>query len=665
MKIILKRLFDFALIVLSLFIFDSMARAQNGRIMTNVQLAGTGNQINSGGILTVLSGADWYYQAHSATTNDLLFVAGSDGQLYPIALGTSFSVSSGPPYTLNVTAGTTANPSAKVGPTAVNGSATSVLRSDAAPAIDLTAIYPWTGLHSFALTSTRTTSGIDYGFEIVPILNQRNTAGFVAIFENETVTQAGTGTQWLMEMQVGGADKFVVDATGAVIVGTWGAGVIASTSGGAGAINGILKANGSGVVTQALAGTDYAAAAAGIPTGGGSATVLTKNSAVDYDVSWQALSTGGTVTSITAGTGLAGGTITTSGTITLASVANGTVLANVSGTSGISTATTVSNVLSYLAGTRGDILELGSGGWTGIAPSSTSGYVLTSNGTGADPTYQAPSGAGVSSITGTAHEIIASASTGAITLSTPQGIDTTSNVQHGTLALGIAGASSTAGFFEQNFNSNAGTPTALYPSGYTIGSFHVGTDSSPTLYQFNAYGSASSHIIFVNQRGTQSSPSALQTGDSPGELDWGGYGASAWATTEAGKIAFAASQNWTNTAHGMAFYLNVTPNGSTTSLTGITVSQAQNLIIGGTGSFGSTDNGNGAIQLQAATSSSAGIAFGNDTTQVSFYRDATSSLTYTGSAFKLSGLTLTTGSKSQARYFPLTIGGTAVNVLTD
>lgn len=52
-----------------------------------------------------------------------------------------------------------------------------------------------------------------------------------------------------------------------------------------------------------------------------------------------------------------------------------------------------------------------------------------------DGTWAAPAG-GVSSITGTANQVIASASTGAITLSTPQDIGTTSSVHFGDITLG-------------------------------------------------------------------------------------------------------------------------------------------------------------------------------------------------------------------------------------
>lgn len=46
-----------------------------------------------------------------------------------------------------------ANPSAKVGPTAVNGTANTAMRSDASPPIDVTLTYSWTGRHTFTPTS--------------------------------------------------------------------------------------------------------------------------------------------------------------------------------------------------------------------------------------------------------------------------------------------------------------------------------------------------------------------------------------------------------------------------------------------------------------------------------------------------------------------------------
>lgn len=60
---------------------------------------------------------------------------------------------------------------------------------------------------------------------------------------------------------------------------------------------------------------------------------------------------GGTVTSVATGTGLTGGTITSSGTISLASVANGSLLGNSSGSSAAPTAQSVGSSLTLAAGT--------------------------------------------------------------------------------------------------------------------------------------------------------------------------------------------------------------------------------------------------------------------------------------------------------------------------
>jgi len=119
----------------------------------------------------------------------------------------------------------------------------------------------------------------------------------------------------------------------------------------------------------------------------------------------------GTVTSIVAGTGLSGGTITTTGTIALA---NTTVTAG-----------------SY---TTANITVDAQGRITAAA-----------NGSG---------GGGVTSITGTANQVVASASTGAVTLSLPQSIATGSSVQFGSFGVGTA-ASGTTGEIRATNNVTA------------------------------------------------------------------------------------------------------------------------------------------------------------------------------------------------------------------
>ena len=81
----------------------------------------------------------------------------------------------------------------------------------------------------------------------------------------------------------------------------------------------------------------------------------------------------------------------------------------------------------------------------------TTNFALVSNGTSADPTFQAI----VNSLTGTTHQVNVSASTGSITLSTPQNIDTTSSPTFQQLTLG---STSLGGFV---LNDTEGTPKTV------------------------------------------------------------------------------------------------------------------------------------------------------------------------------------------------------------
>lgn len=110
----------------------------------------------------------------------------------------------------------------------------------------------------------------------------------------------------------------------------------------------------------------------------------------------------GTVTSISTGTGLTGGPITTSGTISLAAIADGTFLGNVSGGSAAPTPTTLSQLLDKAIGTtRGDVIYRNATTWVGLAPG-TSGQFLKTNGAGADPAWASGNAGTVTNIaTGT------------------------------------------------------------------------------------------------------------------------------------------------------------------------------------------------------------------------------------------------------------------------
>lgn len=80
-----------------------------------------------------------------------------------------------------------ANPSAKVGPTAVNGIASTFMRSDAAPSIDLTVTYSWQADHTFGGS---TTTAVTIGGAAV--------AGTLSPAVTNTSTVATQDARWLI-----------------------------------------------------------------------------------------------------------------------------------------------------------------------------------------------------------------------------------------------------------------------------------------------------------------------------------------------------------------------------------------------------------------------------------------------------------------------------------
>lgn len=174
--------------------------------------------------------------------------------------------------------------------------------------------------------------------------------------------------------------------------------------------------------------------------------------------SWSPLSSMGTVTSIATNNGVTGGTITTTGTIGLAAIANNTVLANISGGSLFPSSTTLTALIdSAIGSTQGDILYRNASSWVVLAPG-TAGQVLSTGGAAANPSWIAAGG------TGTVTSI--SAGTG-ITL-TPNPITTT-----GTIAL-----TGNPGLVWSTVSGASQAMTAN--SGYNVNGGGVTTMSLPT-----------------------------------------------------------------------------------------------------------------------------------------------------------------------------------------
>lgn len=288
------------------------------------------------GVGNVDSGATWNFNSGStvnfggAVANQLLYATNSSGTLAPLTLGAGLSISGG---TLVSASSSSHAPTAVVGLTVVTGSASTFMTSDSAPPISQAIIPTWTGLHSFAITSAITV-GSDYGIKIVPTLNQRNATNFSAVFVNETITQAGTGNQYLFEGEVSGTDEIWLSATGVVGPSTavWNGAAIGPTFGGTG-------------LTSFTIGSVLAASANNV---------------------WSAVS----------------------------AVATGSIFAS-TGSASLPAWTTVGNVLDTTAASpaEGDILIRGggSGNWGYLVPG-TSGLFLQSQGPGALPIWTAAGG---------------------------------------------------------------------------------------------------------------------------------------------------------------------------------------------------------------------------------------------------------------------------------
>ena len=106
--------------------------------------------------------------------------------------------------------------------------------------------------------------------------------------------------------------------------------------------------------------------------------------------SWINLSGGGTITGVTAGSGLTGGGLSGNVTVALGSIANNSMLANTSGSTSAPSSTTLSSFLdSSFNSSQGNIIYRAGTGWTFLSPG-TAGQFLETNGTSANPTWGSP-----------------------------------------------------------------------------------------------------------------------------------------------------------------------------------------------------------------------------------------------------------------------------------
>jgi hypothetical protein len=102
----------------------------------------------------------------------------------------------------------------------------------------------------------------------------------------------------------------------------------------------------------------------------------------------------GSVTSIATSGLVTGGTITSTGTISLSNIGSGDVVGNSGASSAAPADTTLTAIIDRaIGGTQGQILYRGSSTWSALSPG-TAGQVLQTGGSGANPGWATPAGSG-------------------------------------------------------------------------------------------------------------------------------------------------------------------------------------------------------------------------------------------------------------------------------
>jgi hypothetical protein len=111
-------------------------------------------------------------------------------------------------------------------------------------------------------------------------------------------------------------------------------------------------------------------------------------------------------------------------------------------------------------------------------------------------------------------------------------------------------------------------------------------------------------INLYKSRGTQAAPTAIQSGDTLGYMEWGGYDSAAYVAASS-SIIVTAGENWTSSAHGTTTTFRNTKTGSSGAGIALTFSGALNNV--GVGVSAAT----AALQLRAGTTaaSSAPLKF--------------------------------------------------------
>lgn len=289
----------------------------------------------------------------------------------------------------------------------------------------------------------------------------------------------------------------------------------------------------------------------------------------------------GTITSIATNNGITGGTITTTGTIGLASIAANSVLGNSTGASGIPSAIATS---SLYTGTAGQTLAFLNGGWVGAATTTFSSPLAYSAGNVTCPTCTV---GGLSSYDAWSHLSTYSATASATTspLWLQSGLFASSTVAFGTAGkdfyfnssngfLGLATTTQKSTFVVSgnstigvDYNVAAPTNGLLVEGNVCFGcnnpthQFDVVKDGGAANITMTSYGTVSPIYSSMRARGSAASPSQVLANDLLAGLGGIGYGTTAFSGFRA-NLKFRAAQDFTDTAQGTYFTFETTPIGT-------------------------------------------------------------------------------------------------------
>lgn len=223
--------------------------------------------------------------------------------------------------------------------------------------------------------------------------------------------------------------------------------ILANNSGGTAVPSALTTSNILDFIASTQGDVLYRGASGWVALAPGTNGQVLTTSGASANPAWTTVTGTGTVTSVATNNGITGGTITTTGTIGLATITAGSVMANITGGSAIPIANTPSSILDLIGSSTGNILYRSSGGWTVLAPGSN-GQVLTQGsttpswsnaGTLTNVTISAGTGIGA---TGTCN--ITTTGTCTVALSTPVSAANGGSGESGTITGALKGNGTSA-----------------------------------------------------------------------------------------------------------------------------------------------------------------------------------------------------------------------------